>query len=78
MLAATLPLAIVLAFAGVLGCVRWVVLSNQQRAGVRGYTHRGGAALLGGLCVQTSSRAAEQTCKRSGDGEGICGMVLHI
>ena len=76
--AAALALAIVLALAGVLGCIRgWLVLSDQQHAGVGGCTHGGGAALLGGLCIQASSRAAEQTCKRSGDGEGICGMVLH-
>ncbi len=76
--ATALALAIVLAFAGVLGCIRgWLVLSDQQHAGIGRYSHCRGAALLGGLCVQASSRAAEQTCKRSGDGEGICGMVLH-
>ena len=36
----------------------------------------GGPCWLG-LCVQARSRAAEQTCKRSGEGEGICGTVLH-
>ena len=76
--APTLALAIVLALAGVLGRVGGrLVLGDQQHSWVGGSTHGGEAALLGGLCVQASSRAAEQTCKRSSEGEGICGMVLH-
>jgi hypothetical protein len=76
--AAALSLAIVLAFAGVfVGVGSRVVLCNQQRTGVWRCTRSGSAALLAGLCVQADSRAAEQTCKRSGEGEGICGTVLH-
>ena len=69
--AAALALAIVLALAGVLGGGRgWLVLGDQQHAGVGRCTGGGGAVLLGRLCVQASSRAAEQTCKRSGEWRG--------
>ena len=76
--AAALPLAIVLAFAGVFGRIRGrLVLSNQQYTWVGSCTYGGEAALLSRLRVQTCSRTAEQACKRSGEGESICGMVLH-
>jgi hypothetical protein len=77
--AAALSFAIVLAFAGVLGCFRGrLVLSHQQYPGVGGCSYRGDATLLRGLRIQACRRTAEQTCKRSGEGESICGMVLHL
>ena len=76
--AAALPLAVVLAFAGMFACFRSrLVLSYQQYPGVGGCTDSGDAVLGSGLCVQACTRTAEQTCKRSGDSECICGMVLH-
>ena len=72
-----LALAIVLAFAGVLGEVGVrVVLGNQHAGGGRCAGGWGGAVLRR-LSVQASSCASEQTGKRSGEREGICGMVLH-
>jgi hypothetical protein len=75
--AAALALAIVLALAGVFGGVgSGVALGNQHSGDGRG-ARGGGAVLLGRLCVQASSCAAEQACKCSSECEGICGMVLH-
>ena len=75
--AAALALAIVLALARVLGRIRgWVVLRDQH-AGVGRRTCGWRAVQVGVLCVQASGGAAEQTCKRSSNGEGVCGMVLH-
>jgi len=75
--AAALALAIVLTLAGVLGGVGGSALSDQEHAGVGGRTCSGGAALQDGLCVQASSRAAEQACKCGSNGEGMWSMVLH-
>ena len=75
--AAALALAIVLALARVLGRIRGRGVLRHQHAGVGRRTCGGGAALVGRLCVQASGGAAEQTCKRSSNGEGVCGMVLH-
>src|SRR5271168_5261793 len=75
--ATALALAIVLAFARVLGGVGGSVLSDQEHAGVGGRTCSGGAPLLDGLCVQASSRAAEQAYKCGSNGEGMWSMVLH-
>ena len=75
--AAALALAIVLALAGVLGEVGvGIVLGNQHAGGGRCVGGRGGV-VLGRLSVQASSCAAEQPGKRSGECEGIYGMVLH-
>jgi hypothetical protein len=75
--AAALTLAIVLALAGVLGEV-WVrvVLGNQHAGGGR-CVGGGGSVLLSRLRVQASSCASKQTGKRSGECEGIYGMVFH-
>ena len=75
--AAALSLAIVLTLAGVLGGVGSGVALGNQHTGSGRCTGGGGAVLLGRLSVQASSGAAEQTCKRSGESEGISGMDLH-
>jgi len=76
--AAALPLAVVLAFAGMFACFRSrLVLSNQQYPGVGGCTDSGDAALGSGLCVSSvhSYRRADlQTQRRQ---RVYCGMVLH-
>jgi hypothetical protein len=75
--AAALALAIVLALAGVLGGVGGGVALGNQDTGVGRCAGGGVAVLLGRLSVQASGCAAEQTGKRSGECEGICGMDLH-
>ncbi len=75
--ASTLTLAIVLTLAGVLGGVGSGVALGNQDTGVGRCAGGGVAVLLGRLSVQASGCAAEQTCKRSGECEGICGMVFH-
>src|ERR1700722_11274595 len=74
---AALALAIVFALAGVLGEVGVRVVLGNQHAGGGRCAGGGSGVVLGRLSVQASSCASEQTGKRSGECEGICGMVLH-
>ena len=64
LVAAALPLAIVLAFAGVLG---QGLVVDQEDTGVRGLD--GGAVRRGRLGIQTNRRATDHTCKRGGQSE---------
>ena len=64
LVATTLPLAIVLAFASVLG--RGLVV-DQEDTGVRGLDGR--SVRLGGLGIQTNRRATDHTCKCGGQRE---------
>lgn len=73
MLAAALPLAIVLALAGVLGKVRLIL--GQLYACLRGLGGRD-VVRLGGLGVQTDRGAAHETCDCGGQSERLYG-ILH-
>jgi len=64
LVAATLPLAVVLTFASVLG--RGLVV-NQEDTGVCGLD--GGAVRLGRLGIQTNCGATNHTCKCGGQSE---------
>ena len=64
LVAATLPLTVVLTFAGVLG---QGLVVDQEDTGVRGLD--GGAVRRGRLGIQTNRRATDQTCKRGGQSE---------
>jgi hypothetical protein len=69
--AATLPLAIVLAFAGVLGGS--LVLRNKKYAGVG----QRSAVLCGGLCVEAKGRAAKKTGEGGRKGQTVCSVDFH-
>ena len=58
--AAALTLAVVFAFAGMLGRIRGLVLRDQKNAGAG----RWSSVLSCGLCVQAGRRAAQKTGER--------------
>jgi hypothetical protein len=70
--AAALPLAIVLALAGVLGGSGRLVLRDQEYTGLGRST-----VLSSGLCVEANGRTAKNTGKCGGEGEVMCGVDFH-
>ena len=64
LVAATLPLAVVLTLAGVLG---QSLVVDQEDPGVCGLD--GGSVRLGRLGIQTNRRATDHTCERGGQSE---------
>ena len=70
---ATLTLAVVLAFAGMLGGIRGLVLRDQKNAGAG----RWSSVLSCGLCVQAGRRAAQKTGERAARAR-LCTVLLFM